>query len=386
MCGIFVLTGVVNTLLGPMLPEAVRLWRLSTARAGAFFPAQFIAAMAGALLMARVAARLGLPGCFAASFAAMAAGVAAAGAGGPLPALAGVCCFGFGLGLNIPAANCLAARLAPGGPEAAVTQLNLAWGMGAILGPAAVSPAFAAWSLRPPLVALGAALLAAAAIAARLARHGGFAPGAPSAGASHPCKPPPRSFVLLAASFLFVYVGAENCLSGWLPLLARRAHGVAQAEAGVFASAFWAALLGVRAAVPLALVRCGAGRLMGAGLLLFLAGSCSAAAASSGALLLAGAAAAGAGLGPLFPLTVARFHHYGGAGAERKMGLVFAGASLGGACIPPMVGVVGEFTGALARGFAVVPAMGLLMLWLRVRIVRYETAASGGIRSGGFAE
>ena len=45
-----VLTGVVNTLLGPVLPALSARWHLSDAQAGYFFTAQFLGSIAGVIL------------------------------------------------------------------------------------------------------------------------------------------------------------------------------------------------------------------------------------------------------------------------------------------------------------------------------------------------
>ena len=48
-CG-FLLVGVVNTLLGPILPILAARWRLDDAEAGSLFIAQFTGAMIGSAL------------------------------------------------------------------------------------------------------------------------------------------------------------------------------------------------------------------------------------------------------------------------------------------------------------------------------------------------
>src|SRR5271168_1605548 len=51
----FVLTGVVNTLLGPILPIITRTWHLDDAQAGRLFAAQFLGAILGTLASAQAA-------------------------------------------------------------------------------------------------------------------------------------------------------------------------------------------------------------------------------------------------------------------------------------------------------------------------------------------
>lgn len=249
--------------------------------------------------------------------------------------------------------------------------------MGAVLGPSVLSCAFAAWSLRFPLAFLGGLLAAAAAVFFGLgpAEAGRASERARSSGKGE-ADENAAAALWLTAALLFLYVGAETGMSGWLPLLAERVHGAGAGEAGALASVFWAALLGCRAVTPLALRRWAAARCIAAGVVVFLAGCCCVIVAADRAALLAGAGLAGCGLAPVFPLSVALFHGRGGVAAERRMGVAFACAALGGACLPPLVGVAASLTGNLSRGFGVSLAAGIGMLLLRWKLAALEGAKS----------
>jgi len=71
-CG-FLLFGVVNTLLGPILPMLVARWRLHDAEAGTLFIAQFTGAMIGSALSSPMIERLGSLRLMTCGYAAMAA-------------------------------------------------------------------------------------------------------------------------------------------------------------------------------------------------------------------------------------------------------------------------------------------------------------------------
>ncbi len=52
----FAVTGVITTMLGPLLPVLINRWALTDARAGAFFSAQYFAALAGAVTLSTLLA------------------------------------------------------------------------------------------------------------------------------------------------------------------------------------------------------------------------------------------------------------------------------------------------------------------------------------------
>jgi len=366
LCAAFVLTGVVNTLLGPFLPVAIRKWQLSEAIAGLFFPSQFAAGMAGTLCFAWITARIGLNWCLSISLFFMAAGVATAAAISARGALASVACWGFGLGLNIPAANSLAARSAPGGPEVRVTALNFAWGVGAALGPAILTRGFAEWSLGGPLMALAGVLLAASLAAVRLFPPGGLTD---EAGRAEGGEAPPLRITLLAAALLFFYVGTESAFSGWLALAAGREYDFGIIASGLVLSVFWAAFIAVRGLVPVLLRYLRASLCVQGGMMMFMAGALLVIAGQRQAHVVCGAVLAGCGLGPVFPLVLSAFYRASGTSATGHISAVFAGSALGGACIPPLVGLFASATGSIRLGIAVVLAASAMVLMLRGRLM-----------------
>ena len=159
----FALTGILTTLLGPILPALSARWRLDDAQAGLLFTAQFLGSLSGVLIGGRVAMRFGVRAVIAAGFAIAAAGVTVASAGPYSAGLGGVATWGLGLGLIIPQVNLLVAELNPGRRAAALNVLNFAWGLGAVTTPPAIAATLESARLEPLLLGL-AALLAAAAL------------------------------------------------------------------------------------------------------------------------------------------------------------------------------------------------------------------------------
>ena len=175
---------------------------------------------------------------------------------------------------------------------------------------------------------------------------------------------------------MFLYVGVENGLAGWMPSYALR---VLRAPYGAMAAAqggFWGAILAVRLLAPALLRRVPA----------TLAIVCGLALASLGMLLLptsvnawnlaAGALLAGTGLAAVFPTKVALFTERAGAQGTRVTGAVFAMAAMGGAIVPWAMGAISTRFVSLRLALAVPLACGLMMIALQVREMREARLAS----------
>jgi fucose permease len=350
----FFLTGVVTVLLGPLIPELQAQSALSPSQGGGLFVAQFVASSVGAVLSTRRIRASLLAG-----YGFMALGLACLTAGRwPLP-LGALALVGLGLGLSIPATNVLVAGAARERRAAALSTLNFTWGAGAVSCPLL----FAALLERVPAAAalwLLAGLAACSALG--LARVTAGAPSGAGA-APAPAAPGPARLLLpgLLAVELFLYVGSESSLSGWLAALSDQLGGRRAAASLIISSGFWAALLAGRALAPLLLRRVGAPGLHVASLALALAGALTLLGARSRGMLALGALAAGAGHAALFPLTVAVLTAYAEKTGWRGAGWVFAIGGLGGAALPWLSGHLAQAFGGLRAGF-VVPVAALVLM------------------------
>ena len=123
----FILTGIVNTLLGPVLPWLAARWSLSDAAAGLLFSVQFAGGLAGGLVSGAIASRAGAGRTMGAGHLMMAIGLAAVAVGGFHVGIAGMALSGLGLGFVIPTTNLMAARLEPERTAAGLGAVNLCW-------------------------------------------------------------------------------------------------------------------------------------------------------------------------------------------------------------------------------------------------------------------
>ena len=163
----FVVTGMVTTVLGPILPELLETWHLSDSAAGALFTAQFSGSLSAGALSGFLVSRIGDRRTLALGYGTMCAGLLAIAAGAHASGVAGAFAAGVGMGCVIPPTNLLVARGRPDRAASALGVLNLSWGIGAAAWPLVVSATVRLGAMRPALV--GLALLCAAASVAVLA-------------------------------------------------------------------------------------------------------------------------------------------------------------------------------------------------------------------------
>ena len=362
----FLLTGVVTVLLGPLLPELSREWSLPVEELAPLFVAQFLASAVGSFLSSY---RQGLS--LVVGYLLIAVGLSSlAMASWPL-ALAPVAAVGLGLGLAIPATNLRVAHSQPTRRGAALSSLNLVWGAGAVACPLA-------FALRPRGTSSDAVLwlLAAAAglILVFLVRSRGGGEG--RADVALPADSPrpaarggPTLALAVVAAILFLYVGIENAVGGWLVSLADEFQPARSATSLWIGSGFWAALLVSRAAAPLLLRRISEPALYSVGIALAGVGLAGLVAGRSQAEVAASAVAVGAGLAPLFPLTVSFLAELTASTRSRSTGWVFALAGTGGAALPWLTARIAGGADRLAAGF-VAPMAGLALLALLFGLLR----------------
>ena len=354
----FVLTGVVNTLLGPVLPALSARLRLSDAQAGYFFTAQFLGSIAGVILTGVLFPRRGFRVSLMSGYLLMAVGLNSLASPEWKFALLGTVALGLGLGFAIPASNLLVSGVNPGRRAAALSTLNFCWGAGAVLAPWAVSLAEDSSVLWPSLTVFAGGLL----IVALLMMAVRSAPSTPERHAGSLSKNSGHWQLAVAiAVMFFLYVGTESALGGWLAALMKRLPESRPSLWFRAPSIFWGGLLLGRGVAPWVLRRLRERNLAFMGL--------TAAAAAIAVLILArnalgimiAAGVAGLGLAPVFPICVALLANFGGM-EQRIGGPMFAFAGLGGAVLPWVVGVVSTASGSLQTGLILPLVANLLLL------------------------
>jgi fucose permease len=222
---------------------------LSSTAYGALFLPQAAAAIAGALLGTRLAARFGTKQVFLAGLAADLGSMVLLFASqfligsGALPyivlALA-TTSLGIGFGLTVPSLNRYAAAFFPAGVERAVLYLNALLGLGTALAPlfVALFVGLGVWSGLPVLVAIVLAVLLAVGISLPL-RIGDDQAAGPMRGAAVARPALPSRFWVFAA-FALLYGIVETMSGNWSSLYMTGSLGATATRASLALTAFWA--------------------------------------------------------------------------------------------------------------------------------------------------
>lgn len=366
----FVLTGVVTTLLGPIIPVLSVKWSLNDSQAGFLFTAQFVGSMLGVAGSRRFISRWGFLGSLVVGFSLMAAGVAGGAVGGRAIGFISVFSYGIGLGITIPTTNLLVVELNPTRRAAAVNLLNFAWGLGAVTSPPFVALLVRHSDVFKPLLGLSA-FLAMIAMGImwfpKINSVTGPGPVDAISAAAHQVLFNPSVFLI--GALVFLYVGTENAIAGWVASYALRLTEQPHPLWVLAPSIFWAALLLGRLTAPYTLRHVDEENLVLIGL---------ATATLGGVLifmelnlggLLAGVGFAGAGLATVFPTTIAMLPRCFGGAAQKIASLIFLIAGLGGATLPWVVGFLSTRFGNLRVGLLVPLFASLAMILLQVAII-----------------
>ncbi len=354
---------MVTVLPGPLLPVMAARWGLRDVQSGAFFAALFMASTVGSVFSPH-RLRRNLP----LGYSSMTAGVlllivaerTAGAALGHALALSAFALVGLGIGLSVTATNLVVGIAAEnqadsGGGERGerarrISIVNLWWGIGAVACPWLIATAEQHGWLRSllVLVAVGTAGMFLALLPQWREPEFGWG-GAPRAGLRS------QGWVLVFfAAFLFLYVGVETVVGGWITTYAHRFSGLTVARASLIVSLYWTALLAGRWLGSVALRSIAERVVLLPALALSLAAVVILVAPHSTAVVLTAVAVAGAGFGPVFPIGVSRM--LARVNDHRNTGWVFAVTASGGAVLPWLTGLVSTRTGSLRDGFLVAVA------------------------------
>jgi fucose permease len=287
----------------------------------------------------------------------MAAGLGALVVRWPLILLA-VGVMGFGLGLAIPATNIVVAQRHPARRAAALSHLNLLWGIGACSAPLA----FAA--LRP----IGLVGWTPVVLAAPMALLAVFVAAAPPLDVQAPVRgtsvlPVSPLVLVLIAVQMFLYTGAESAMVAWTISLTKEYTSAESVTADLVGAGFWMALLLGRAAAP-AVLRYVTESALHRGALLLAAASAALLLASRAPWMLgAGAVLCGLAFSPIFPILAATLVGYTDRRRPAAAGPVFAMAGFGGGVQPWLAGQV-VAGAATVRPALLVPAAAVVLMAL----------------------
>jgi len=359
---------MVTVLPGPLLPLMAARWGLRDVQSGAFFAALFLASTVGSIFSPHWLRRnlpLGYSSMTAGVLLLIAAGSTAKAAVGHALSLTAFALVGLGVGLSVTATNLLVGITVEGRDGGGIGErarrisiVNLWWGIGAVACPWLIAAAEQHGRLRSllVLVAVGTAAMFLALVPQW---------GKPEFGTGAGTRATLRSeagILTFFAALLFLYVGVETVVGGWITTYANRFSGLTVARAGLIVSLYWMAVLAGRWLGSVALKAVAERVVLLPALAMSLFAVVVLVAPHSTVVVLVAVAAAGAGFGPVFPIAVSRM--LGRLSDHRNTGWVFAMTASGGAVLPWLTGLVSTRTGSLRDGFLVAVAALVAILGL----------------------
>jgi MFS transporter, FHS family, glucose/mannose:H+ symporter len=338
-----VLGGFATVLLGPILPVIAQQWALTDAQAGSIFTAQFTASIIGAVLSShyrRHSVALG--------YVAIAIGLGTLSLYRYIPALIGFWFIGLGIGGAVTATSLIFGTEYPESRGRLLTRTNFFWGVGAVTAPQLVAIAERHGLLRPFIVAVAIAVFLASLRFTPLLKSS--TPVRDGNTELPPGKLDARIFTLFSA-ILFLYVGSETAIAGWIASYAHRFGELSMARSSLVVSAFWLSLVVGRALSPLMLRVFSEFSSLLFSIFAAIAGMLMLLSRHSMNLTLAAVVLAGLGCAPIFPLVTSRL--LARVGQSRSTGWIFAICGSGGAVLPWLTGLASEHWGSLRIAFCV---------------------------------
>lgn len=369
----FIVTGMVATLLGPVLPAFIARWKLTDSQAGLFFTTQFSGSMVGVVLSSVILSVRGYRDSLVLGFLLMAAGVAGLNSASLNIALFATAVYGFGFGVAIPATNLCIAEISGARRAASLTLLNMAWGVGAIACPVVMLAGLRSDRFTTALlgIATGALLIAILCSTMKFESRGATTSSANAATDAADRRHPIHVPIALALLF-YLYVGTEGGISGWA---AEQAHRVGAGTAyTIVPTFFWAGLLGGRGLSALVVSRVKENVFVSCGLLLSALGAAGLLLAPTPPRVILGVLVAGFGLAAVYPIFISWLSKWYGERARLLGGVMFSMAALGGATVPWAVGFVSQRSHSLRIGL-LVPLVGCVAMLLLVALLRRRITA-----------
>ncbi len=383
----FLAAGIATVMLGPLLPELIQRWHIQDAQAGTLFTANFAGQFCGAWFATRNLRASILYGS-----AITAAGCIALAWVGFSQAHIALFCTGLGLGAGLTAGNVIAGTTVPAARARLIAILNVVWGLGAIACPVLVRLSSAV-GIQYFFFATAAFLAITSLVAIVIPRPSSSSisnptsnpsptQAAPFATASQsesrtpslqPHLPLPQLPLLVFGAAIFLYIGVENALGGWLPSYAVRTNPSIHGPS--IAICFWIAELTGRILVTMLMTLVSEAALYRICLALLiltqilLCATTNISATGIFALTFLGALS----LAPIYPLILSFL--LARTGNHARLGALFATASFGGASLPWLTGVFSTQFHSLRTGFLVPTAGAVLLLFLSPILTAKSTGA-----------
>lgn len=364
---LFLISGTVTVLIGPLLPILARHYSLNDLQVGFYFPAQFAGSLFGTFLTSRWARGDEFLKASMVGSLLMAIGVLSMNVDSFPFSLFSFFLTGMGIGLTLPAIHMKIIELSPINTASALSILNFCWGVGAIFCQPFVNFSGRGGNILQTTVALAVPLFITGIFLFFQAERATTADGSPHTQSDTPDIPiwtMPLAWAI--ALFNFIHVGFESSMGGWLATYTERLDNAAATSWLSPTLSYFVLFVVGRGVAPLLFTFLSENKMLLLGLLTVLTGMILTVTASSVELLTIGASVAGFGTSWVFPTNLSRFTKAFGPTAARRATPIFVCGTLGAAASTWMIGFVSNQTGNLRSGMYVLVVSILILIVIQV--------------------
>jgi fucose permease len=350
---VFVLTGILHAIGGPLLPSLASTFHLNDSQSGLLFLMYFAGTSLGALLCIGRYARIITVGFVAVVVFCLIVSMV------HWPVLLPVfLLLGVSVGVPMSAVSLFVGRNFPQRAAPVLAFLNMSWSAGALIAPLLAARVLMHHTFRMAYMLLAAASTIAALVSVRFLRD-----------ASEPFTTVRRSLsvtklpvIVVFAFVAFLQVGVENTAAAWLSTYMLRIAGSGPVFAATLSTLYWVGFLASRGFTAVILLyvkatyvlRAAVTFALGAAVLLATAPSVSVA---SIAMFLLGIA-----LAPTYPLLISESFSRVQQTSDTRW--ILAASGFGGSVLPWLTGWISVQSGSLRAGILTVPTALLLMFFL----------------------
>ncbi len=357
----FILIGIVNTFLGPILPFLTDKWTINDGQAGYFLAAQSLGGMVGtlatSLLFTKIGSRLILIGGYVLlifSLFGISSEIWEIGLSSSL-------INGISIGIVIPTTTLVVSQAAREKRAGAINILNFFWAFGAIISPLLFFNLSSQTRLSFLLIAL---VVITFVFIVFLIKQTDFRLAV--GGAQSLLSRKEKLLLFASARFyavtIFLQIGVEASMSGWLATYSRRLTG---AELWLLIPAlYWTGFLSSRLLSSVYLQRFGERSLILIGLSLVTIGQILIISASTIVPASIGAIIVGFGTAPIFPTTIAILSAKFEKKAPELISYIFLLSGLSGVIFSWLIGYVAEITGELKIALIIPLTCGVILFIL----------------------
>ncbi|MEP6901225.1 MAG: MFS transporter [Actinomycetota bacterium] len=337
----FFVSGIATVLIGQVLPILSTKFSLNDEQTGNFFPAQFAGSLVGTFLTNWFGKRnkfltASLLGCFL-----MGIGILMLNVNNLELCLVGFFINGLGIGLTLPSINMLILELNPTRSAAALSILNLFWGIGAIFSQPFVDFFAHGTNIFAPTAILTITLLiigVALVLMPKGIEQKPVASDETEIDFSLPIWTNPIAWMI--AAFNFINVGFESAIGGWLKTYTNRIDDSVLVSFLPPIFWFWFFFVIGRMGAPIFFRFLSENKMLILSLLTILLGMGILLSARNVGLLSVGASIAGFGTSSVFPTNMSRFTKTFGASASRRATPFFICGTLGAAFTTWFIGFI----------------------------------------------